>query len=90
MSTVILNSEPVDGCQELSGPVDQWTGKAVLIRRGGCNFVVKMHFAELAGAALVIVYNNVPNQAPLTMVMCSLLTPILKGVCAVGPRPSTE
>ena len=35
------------------------TGKAVLIRRGTCGFFVKATNAQNAGAAAVVLYNNV-------------------------------
>jgi minor extracellular serine protease Vpr len=46
-----------DACAAL--PPGSLTGKAVLIRRGGCTFYVKAFNAQMAGAAAVILYNNV-------------------------------
>lgn len=45
-----------DGC---TPPLPDLTGKAVLIRRGTCGFYVKAFNAQQAGAAAVILYNNV-------------------------------
>lgn len=42
---------------------DDLTGKMVLIRRGACNFSLKVHHAELAGAAGVIICNHYDNAA---------------------------
>ncbi|GEM47679.1 S8 family serine peptidase [Deinococcus cellulosilyticus] len=50
------SSSMVDACNPL--PANSLTGKAALIRRGGCNFSVKVANAEAAGAAAVVIYNN--------------------------------
>ena len=44
------------------------TGMAVLIRRGGCNFSQKASNAQKAGAAAVVLYNNVPGFFTATVV----------------------
>ncbi|KEP49039.1 aminopeptidase Y [Rhizoctonia solani 123E] len=41
-------------------------GKIALIARGSCTFSVKSTLAKNAGAAGAIIYNNVPNQAPIS------------------------
>lgn len=46
-----------DGCAALAP--GSMTGKAVLIRRGTCGFFVKATNAQNAGAAAVVLYNNV-------------------------------
>jgi minor extracellular serine protease Vpr len=56
-----------DACNPLAA--GSLTGKAVLIRRGGCTFYQKVRNAQLAGAAAVALYNNVagllfPSAAP--------------------------
>lgn len=43
------------------------TGKWVLIRRGTCGFYEKSRNAQLAGAAGVIIYNNVPGIQNITV-----------------------
>lgn len=48
-----------DGCTASGGfAAGSLTGKAVLIRRGGCTFYEKASNAQKAGAAAVILYNN--------------------------------
>jgi subtilisin family serine protease len=49
-------------------PLGDLTGKAVLIRRGGCNFSQKASNAQKAGAAAVVLYNNVPGFFSATVV----------------------
>ena len=68
VTAVTTVAEPLNGCGELSGPREQWQGKAVLMQRGGCTFVVKMYHAQQAGAALAIVYNTVKGEAAIVMV----------------------
>jgi minor extracellular serine protease Vpr len=48
-----------DACTAL--PAGSLTGKAALIRRGGCGFFVKATNAQAAGAAAVVLYNNAPG-----------------------------
>jgi minor extracellular serine protease Vpr len=48
-----------DACTEL--PAGSLTEKIALIRRGGCNFVVKEANALAAGAIAVVLYNNAPG-----------------------------
>ncbi len=45
-----------DGCVAL--PPGSLTGRAALIRRGGCTFYTKASNAQTAGAAAVVLYNN--------------------------------
>ena len=93
VTAVAVVAEPSNGCAELSGPREQWQGKAVLMQRGGCTFVVKMYHAQQAGAALAIVYNTVKGEAAIVMVsliqmisqerrvlwvyICALVLPVL-------------
>lgn len=49
-----------DGCAAL--PDGSLTGQAVLIRRGTCTFYTKAYNAQQAGAAAVILYNNVAGR----------------------------
>jgi subtilisin family serine protease len=51
---------PDDGCSAL--PAGSMAGKAVLIRRGTCSFYIKALNAQNAGAAAVVLYNNVPGR----------------------------
>jgi len=53
-----------EGCAAFTAGA--FDGEAALISRGGCPFVDKVNNAVAAGAAFVIVYNNVPG-APIVM-----------------------
>lgn len=48
-----------DGCKPFPADTPDLKDKIVLIRRGGCNFVVKGANAVAKGAKYVIIYNNV-------------------------------
>jgi minor extracellular serine protease Vpr len=54
-----------DACAAL--PAGSLTGKVVLIRRGTCGFYVKAINAQAAGAAAVIIYNNVAGIQNITV-----------------------
>lgn len=60
-------AEPREGCTALVGPRERWAGKVVLLERGLCTFVVKMHFAQQAGASATIVRNTVKGEPSLVM-----------------------
>ncbi len=51
---------PNDACSPL--PAGSLAGKAALIRRGTCTFYAKSMNAQNAGAAAVVLYNNVPGR----------------------------
>ncbi len=51
------------GCFATTNPAGSLTGKIALIRRGSCNFTVKVKFAQDAGAIAVIMMNNIPGPA---------------------------
>lgn len=55
-----------DGCVEFSADVD-FTGKAVLIDRGSCNFTDKVLHAQAKGAEFVMIANNVDDGTPASM-----------------------
>jgi minor extracellular serine protease Vpr len=55
-----------DACTAL--PAGSLAGKWVLIRRGTCSFNIKSINAQNAGAAGVILYNNVPGIQNITVV----------------------
>ncbi|HEX3127885.1 MAG TPA: S8 family serine peptidase [Thermoanaerobaculia bacterium] len=63
ISTVDACSAPV-GTPPAPGSL---TGKWALIRRGTCGFYEKSRNAQLAGAAGVIIYNNVPGVQNITV-----------------------
>jgi hypothetical protein len=56
----ILLSEPEDACSPLIAPA-LYTGKIVLIKRGGCEFGSKILRAQNAGVRAVIVWNDVDS-----------------------------
>lgn len=68
-SNIVLYDDNVpdvmDGCQTAVN-ASALNGKIVLVRRGGCNFTVKVENAEIAGALAVIVVNNVASN-PIAM-----------------------
>lgn len=55
------SGDPMDGCQPAVNSA-ALNGKIVLVKRGGCSFVIKVENAELAGAVAVIVVNNVQGN----------------------------
>jgi hypothetical protein len=57
MARTGTTTTPDDACVAL--PAGSLAGRAVLIRRGGCAFFIKATSAQNAGAAAVVVYNNV-------------------------------
>jgi hypothetical protein len=56
------SASPQLGCQP--SPAGAYTGKAVFIRRGDCEFGLKSLNAELSGAAAVIIVNNIDGAPP--------------------------
>ena len=52
----LVFAQPSDGCSPGSSAV--YAGKAVIVRRGTCNFAEKQQHAAAAGAALLIVVND--------------------------------
>lgn len=56
-------AEPLAGCTALTNPAAV-AGKIVLIQRGGCTFAEKLQQAQDAGAAGMLVYNNVADGKP--------------------------
>ena len=54
-----------DACSAL--PAESLTGRVVLIRRGTCAFYIKAFNAQTAGAAGVVIYNNVPGIQNITV-----------------------
>lgn len=51
-----VDPDNVDGCEEWEGT--PFAGSAAVISRGECFFSTKAYYAQLAGAELVIIYNN--------------------------------
>ncbi|MFC0118780.1 S8 family serine peptidase [Pseudoalteromonas xiamenensis] len=55
--------ETSEACEAFAENVD-FTGKAVLVDRGSCNFTAKVLNAQARGAKLVIIANHTPNAGP--------------------------
>ena len=78
--TALLRAVPQDadtGCQIADFDNQDFTGTIAVIRRGGCNFSVKVANAVAEGAVGVVIANNVP--APLTNVTLGAAVPIPVG-----------
>ncbi|KAL5624141.1 hypothetical protein BROUX41_004201 [Berkeleyomyces rouxiae] len=75
---------PANGCSKDDyGPTNpDLTGKVVLVRRGGCEILVKTFIATSLGAKYVIMYNNAPG----TQTIDALHVPYLKGFAMVTPE----
>eukprot|EP00977_Amphora_coffeiformis_P018886 scaffold6781_cov204-Amphora_coffeaeformis.AAC.1 len=61
----VLATEPPLACGEVTNDL---TGKVALIRRGACNFVVKIQHAKAVGAVGVIVYNDGVDDSRMGLV----------------------
>jgi hypothetical protein len=61
---IIYFSNPDFGCNPY--PAGTFAGKVALIDRGTCFYELKAHHAQNAGAAAVIIVNNIPG-APINM-----------------------
>jgi hypothetical protein len=59
------STDPYDGCDNITNGA-ALNGKIAVVRRGDCNFTVKVESAEIAGAVAVVVVNNVPSD-PIRM-----------------------
>jgi len=60
----VAGGTPTDACSALTAPA---TGKIVLADRGVCSFKTKALNAQNAGAAALIIANNVSSAAPPTL-----------------------
>ena len=67
-----------DGCTALAA--GSLAGKAVLIRRGTCSFHIKALNAQNAGAAAVVLYNNVPGTVLATVAGTPAITIPVVGI----------
>lgn len=73
-----------DGCAALADPAAH-AGKAVLIRRGTCSFYIKASNAQAAGAAAVVLYNNVAGVLNPTVAGAPPITiPVVAVTAASG------
>ncbi len=59
LTAPLMLASPVDACTAL--PANSGAGKVVLIDRGTCTFYLKALNAQIAGAAGVIIANNIPS-----------------------------
>ncbi len=69
-----------DACSAL--PPGSLTGRAVLIRRGGCTFYAKAFNAQAAGATAVVLYNNAAGALNATVTGSPAITIPVVGVTA--------
>lgn len=87
-----------DACSAL--PAGSLSGKVALIRRGTCSFYIKASNAEAAGAAAVVLYNNVAGRFSPTVAGTPAITipvvaisdaegVLIDGRLAVGPVDMT-
>ena len=72
MSRTGTVASTADACSPL--PPDSLTGTVALIRRGSCSFYQKSFNAQAAGAAGVVLYNNVPGRITPTVVGTPAIT----------------
>lgn len=54
---------PFNLCDDLSNPPDSVKGRILIVSRGECAFVDKARKAQKAGAAAVIIIDNVPDTS---------------------------
>jgi minor extracellular serine protease Vpr len=72
MSRTGTVASTADACTAL--PPGSLAGTVALVRRGGCPFYTKAFNAESAGAAGVVLYNNVPGRISPTVVGTPAIT----------------
>jgi Zn-dependent M28 family amino/carboxypeptidase len=77
LRVVPVNDTVGTGCTAEQFAGLQMAGAVALIKRGGCTFALKASNAAAAGAAVAVVYNNVPG--PLTNVTITTPGPIPVG-----------
>jgi hypothetical protein len=58
-------SDPANGCEAFPASTPDLSGYIVLIRRGTCNFTVKIANAVKKGAKYVIIYNNAAGSTAI-------------------------
>lgn len=56
-----VSGDPLDACDAITNPGDL-DGKIAVVRRGSCNFTLKVEAVEAAGAIGVIIVNNVAGN----------------------------
>jgi hypothetical protein len=65
-------------------------GKIVILRRGGCNFTVKVKFAQDAGAIAVIVVNNKEGEITMSGADAAITIPAISVTQEVGEALITK
>ena len=65
-----MSGQNSEACETLTGNL---TGKIALISRGSCFFLDKVYNAQVAGAAAVVIYNNVAGALLVRMAASSRL-----------------
>jgi predicted aconitase with swiveling domain len=65
-------------------------GKIVVLRRGGCNFSVKVKFAQDAGAIAVIVVNNKAGEITMSGADAAITIPAISVTQEVGESIITQ
>ena len=63
----IVLAKPLLGCSDLSS-TPNIAGRMVLIQRGECTFAQKALMAQAAKASAMILYDNVPNEKPWSVI----------------------
>jgi hypothetical protein len=72
-----------EGCVSPSNRADL-NGKIVILRRGSCNFVVKVKAAQNAGAIAVIVVNNVDSDLIMSGADATINIPAISVSSSIG------
>jgi hypothetical protein len=65
-------------------------GKIVILRRGGCNFSVKVKFAQDAGAIAVIIVNNKAGEITMSGGDAAIIIPAISVTQEVGEALITQ
>jgi subtilisin family serine protease len=81
-SSTLVVASPLNGCTPLTNDV---AGKIVLIQRGTCTFHVKAATAQAAGAAAVVLFNNVAGPInPTVQGPVPITIPVVAVTLAAG------
>lgn len=58
-----IHAVPINLCDDLTNPIESVKGRILIVTRGECAFVDKARKAQTAGAAAVIIIDNVPDTS---------------------------
>jgi minor extracellular serine protease Vpr len=83
MARTGTSSSAADACNPQD--LGDLSGRVVLIRRGTCGFYEKSRRAQLAGAAAVVLYNNVPGRINPTVAVPAPVPPGTDGQAVTIP-----